>query len=174
LIALQLRLRASSLHYAAFEQTEDDVLDHETEDDHISNPANTLGMSSWFWKMYQPSPAVTTARAEHQLRYDERAPGKGPADFETDQGSNQAPVSSRIIVGTNFERPLSAALMVGAAYLILGVTFTRVGKIMAPRISSDHEGVRDLRSRMDKSFRQEAFGGRLLPTKSIIAQRRNA
>lgn len=37
---------------------------------------NTLGMSSWFlyWKMYQLSPAVTTARAEHQLRCDERAP----------------------------------------------------------------------------------------------------
>jgi hypothetical protein len=41
--------------------------------------------------MYQPNPAVTTARAEHQLRCDERAPSKSPADLEADQGGNQAP-----------------------------------------------------------------------------------
>jgi hypothetical protein len=74
-----------------------------------------------------------------------------------------------MIVGRNFERPLpAAAVMMGAAYLILVVTLARVGKNGTPHFIPPLRRARVLGPRMDKSFRHEAFGGRLPQQKTKL------
>src|SRR5690606_13354886 len=82
-----LVLNAPALDGQAFDGAEDEVLDHQTDDDHRQKPGENLGDIEHVLVL-EDEPAETArtgADTEDQLGRDQGTPGEGPADFQPGQ-----------------------------------------------------------------------------------------